>query len=292
MIAAAPGVIAIVAAFLAMRHEATAGPWVQYFGMFVCASWLAAPMIWSTNSFARVIRGELMVDRNGIAIGGELVVRSEDISAAVRTQRGWRAKPIVRLDLRTERFACDLRVADIAAAESVLVALGLDAAHAPVSYVLPAKLFRIGLAVWLSLLSMPIAIVSVLVAAFLSHGGDVTAAGALGGGGIAVLSLALFTRVWRRSRLFVTIAPSGLTVRKGDRERVIAWREVVDLEFWPGMMTRAGRARPSGFDLVLSDGERIPMVSAQVGLAAGVYDRDIVADRINAARDAALDSTR
>ena len=279
--------IAIVAAALAMRHEAAAGSWVQYFGVFVCASWLAAPMIWSTNSFARVVRGELMVDRNGIAIGGELVVRREDIAAAVRTQRGWRGRPIVRLDLRTEHFACDLRVADIAAADAVLAALGLDAAHAPVSYVLPGKLFRLGLAVWLSVLSMPIALVSVFVAAVLSHGGDLTPIGALGGGGTAALSLALFVRGWRRARLFVTIAPSGLTVRKGDRERVIAWREVVELAFWPGMMTRAGRARPSGFDLVLSDGERIPLVTAQVGLAAGVYDRDVVADRINAARNAA-----
>ncbi len=285
-IAASPGIAAIVAfAWVALAG----GPepwWIQFLGLAICASWLAVPMIWSTNAFAHTRRGELMVDRNGVAIEGELVVSAGDIASAVRTQRGWRGRPIVRLELRTERFACDLRVADIAAAEAVLVALQLDAAHASVSYVLPGKLFRLGVFPLVSILSMPIALGSVVIAAVLSRGGDVTALGALGGGGFAALSLAMFITAWRGARLFVTIGPAGLTVRKGDRERVIAWPEVATLEFWPGMMTRGGRARPAGFDLVLTDGTRYPMVSAHVGMAAGVYDRDLLADRINAARGA------
>ena len=60
-------------------------------------------------------------------------------------------------------------------ADAVIAALGMDAAHAAVSYVLPSKWFRAGLPLILSVAAMPIALGSVLIAAVVSHGGDVSA---------------------------------------------------------------------------------------------------------------------
>jgi hypothetical protein len=277
VIAALPGVIAL----LAMSTMAPAVQrWMPYLSIAICGSWLATPLLWSTFSFARAVTGPLMVDQTGITIDGELVARRDDIASAVRTTRGWRARAVVQLRLRGERWGCDLRVASAHDADAVIAALGMDAAHAAVSYVLPSKLFRAGLPVILSVAAMPIAIGSVLIAAVVSHGGDVTPLAALGGAGFAAFGLAAITSVWRRGRLYITIAPTGLTVRKRDEERVIAWRDVTELVMWRGAMTRMGRARPAGFDLVLGTGERIPMCTAQIAMKAGVYDRDLVLERI------------
>jgi hypothetical protein len=279
VIAALPGVIAL----LAMWRSATepwAQRWMPYLSIAICGSWLAAPLLWSTYSFARAVTGSLMVDQTGIAIAGELVARRDDIESAVRTTRGWRGTPVVHLRLRGERFACDLRVASAHDADAVIAALGMDAAHAAVSYVLPSKLFRAGLPVIVSVAAIPIALGSVLIAAVVSHGGDVTPLAALAGAGFAAVVLAAIMSMWQRGRLYITIAPTGLTVRKRDEERVIAWRDVTELAMWRGAMTQMGRARPAGFDLVLSTGERIPMCTAHIAMKAGVYDRDLVVERI------------
>ena len=276
-IAALPGVIALLAMW---TSAPTVQRWMPYLSIAICGSWLAAPLLWSTYSFARVLTGPLMVDQTGIAIHGELVARRDDIESAVRTTRGWRATPVVHLRLRGERFACDLRVASAHDADAVIEALGMDAAHAAVSYVLPSKLFRAGLPVILSVAAMPIALGSVVIAAVVSHGRDVTPLAALAGAGFAAVMLAAIMSVWQRGRLYITIAPTGLTVRKRDEERVIAWRDVTELAMWRGAMTRMGRARPAGFDLVLRTGERIPMCTAHIAMKAGVYDRDLVVERI------------
>lgn len=279
LIAALPGLIALLL-ISSSSTAPTAQRWMPYLSIAICASWLAAPLLWSTFSFARVVTGSLMVDRSGISIDGNLVAPRDDIEAAVRTTRGWRARPVVRLRLHGERFACDLRVASTQDADAVIAALGMDAAHAAVSYVLPSRLFGAGLPVILSVAAMPIALVSVLIAAAVSHGRDLTPLATLAGAGFAAVMLAAILSVRQRGRLFVTIAPTGLTVRKRDAERVIAWRDVTELVMWRGVMTRAGRACPAGFDLVLGTGERIPMYTAQVAMKAGVYDRDLVLERM------------
>jgi hypothetical protein len=277
VIAALPGVIAMLAMW---TSAPTVQKWMPYLSIAICGSWLAAPLLWSTYSFARAVTGPLMVDQTGIAIHGELVARRDDIESAVRTTRGWRATPVVHLRLRGERFACDLRVASAHDADAVIAALGMDAAHAAVSYVLPSKLFRAGLPVILSVAAMPIALGCVSIAAVVSHGGDLTPLAALAGAAFAGIGLAAIMTVWHRGRLYITIAPTGLTVRKRDEQRVIAWRDVTELAMWRGAMTRMGRARPAGFDLVLRTGERIPMCTAQIAMKAGGYDRDLVVERI------------
>ena len=279
MIAALPGVIALVAMWTTATAP-TVQKWMPYLSLAICGSWLAAPLLWSTYSFARVVTGLLMVDHTGIAIDGELVARRDDIESAVRTTRGWRARPVVHLRLHGERFGCDLRVASTHDADAVIAALGMDAAHAAVSYVLPSKLFRAGLPVILSVAAMPVALGSVVIAAVVSHGGDVTPLATLAGAGFAAVALAAIMAVWQCGRLYITIAPTGLTVRKRDKERLIAWRDVTELAMWRGAMTRMGRARPAGFDLVLGTGERIPMCTAHIAMKAGVYDRDLVVERI------------
>jgi len=80
-----------------------------------------------------------------------------------------------------------------------------------------------------------------MIAAVVSHGGDVTPLAALAGAGFAAVVLAAIMTVW---------------------------------------LMRMGRARPAGFDLVLSTGERIPMCTAHIAMKAGVYDRDLVVERI------------
>jgi hypothetical protein len=274
VIAALPGLIALLAMW---TSATTAESWMPYLSIATGGSWLAVPILWSTYSFARMVTGPLMVDQTGIAIASELVARRDDIESAVRTTRGWRATPVVHLRLSGERFGCDLRVASAHDADAVIEALGMDAAHAAVSYVLPSKLFRAGLPLILSVAAMPIVLGSVVIAAVVSHGGDVTPFATLAGAGFAAVMVAAIMTVWQRGRLYITIAPTGLTVRKRDEQRVIAWRDVTELAMWRGAM---GRARPAGFDLVLRTGERIPMCTAQIAMKAGVYDRDLVVERI------------
>ncbi|HEY1556643.1 MAG TPA: hypothetical protein VGF94_17530 [Kofleriaceae bacterium] len=281
-LAALPGVGA-VAAFVWIA--ASGGPephWIQFLGIGVGASWLAVPSIWSLNAFAHARRGELLVDREGISIAGELVVPSALLESAVVARRGWRGARVVRMRRRGAWLDEELAAEHDAQAERVIELVGFGPADAPLVFVSPGRLFRYGIMPAFMVFAMFAALAALLPAVFISppHHGELSPIGKLVGIAIGLAELIGFVALVRRTATRVTIGREGVVLRTTRGERAIVWRELAAVEPWEGQMTRYGRALPAGLDLVLADGERFRIYTARESYRVGTYDRDVVLARI------------
>jgi len=282
VVAALPGLVALASFMWAAATGKNDPSWLPVASYTICASWLAVPLVWSTNAFPRTRRGELVLDRTGVTLDGELVVAGDQLERAEVSHRGWPAACLVRLRRRGAWLAEELVASGDGEAARMVDALGFGPDDAPLAFVSPGRLFRIGVAPAFSIYAMFAALVALLAAVFISgrgHGG-LTPLGQATGIAVGAAELFAFIAVVRRTATRVAIGRTGITLRRAGLDREIPWRELASIEPWLGTMTRFGRALPAGLDLVLTSGERIPLFTAAESRRVGVYDRDVVALRI------------
>ncbi|HTR54537.1 MAG TPA: hypothetical protein VMJ10_27790 [Kofleriaceae bacterium] len=288
VLAALPMVVALAVFGWVAARGGREPRWMPLLSYGICVSWLAVPLMWARNAFARERRGELVLDRAGVTLDGQTVIAGEDLEHAEVARRGWPATCFVKLHRRGAWLVDELAASGEGEAARMVEALGFGPDEAPLVFVAPGRLFRLGVATAFSIFAMfgaTVAILAAVAASGRGHGG-LTPVGQLAGIAVGVAELAGFVALARRTATRVAIGRSGIELRRAGRERSIAWSEVTAIEPWLGVMTRGGRALPAGLDVVLASGERVGIFTANECRRVGVYDRDIVASRIEELRGA------
>jgi hypothetical protein len=279
---ALPGLLALAAAAFVLGSGSEPA-WLPLVSLAIMGSWLGGGIVYSMNAWPIEQRGALEVERRGISIDGELVVPSEQIvSAAFAKVAG--TKPVVQLKLRGQPLLRWLRVAGEAEAREVVEALELDAAHTRATFILPWGPFRWGVA-YVFYMFLWLAAPFVLVAGMLlsrGYGGM----SPLGSAVMAALGACLvggYWLTWWRSRQHVTIGADGVLVTQWGRTRFVGYRDIVGIHQRPGPMVRGMRAASEAFDLELGSGERIGFNTERARRRLGLFEGDVVAQRIREA---------
>jgi hypothetical protein len=261
---------------MALPTGAPEPAWLPFGSLAVGGGWLAFWIAWSARSWAHVRRGALTVDRRGIALDDALVIRTEDIVSAEVVHAAWN-KVFVNLRLRGKLRVRSLDVASDTEGRLVLGALGLDGAHARTTYRLPWRFFRWGAGVTFYMYLWFVAPFALVLGALASRGnhGELTTAGLAIVAGVFALATAAYWTLWARARLQITFGTDGMWLKQWGRERWLRWSDVRALDPWPSV-----RGPSEGFDLVLRDGERIKLATVRERMRRGMYEGDVVADRI------------
>jgi hypothetical protein len=277
---ALPGLLVLGAMPLLLAGSGSEPAWFPLLSVAICGSWIGVGVVVSRNAWPIEERGALRVSAEGIFLDGAQVVHADEIVAASFANAGWQ-RPVVRLKLRGRLLLRYLRVRDEPEARAILATLQLDAAHTRASFALPWGPFRWGVVIVFYMFLWIAAPFVLILGVLLSRGhGDMSPLGSAAMALVGAALIAAYWLLWWRSRQLVTIGADGVLVSQWGRTRFIGYGEILAIRPRRGPTVRGMVAASEAFDLELSSGERIGFYTARERTRLGLFEGDVVAQRI------------